>query len=47
MSAVARKREQAEGGYMPVNERDDQAVQIAGASLTLLHAELAQDCDPQ
>ena len=29
MSALARKREPVEGGQMPVNERDEQAVQIA------------------
>jgi hypothetical protein len=29
MNALARKRERVEGGQMPVNERDEQAVQIA------------------
>jgi chromosome segregation ATPase len=29
MNALARMREQAEGGQMPLNERDEQAVQIA------------------
>jgi chromosome segregation ATPase len=29
MTAMARKREPVEGGQMPVNERDEQGVQIA------------------
>src|SRR5271156_5869630 len=29
MSALARRREQVEGGQMPLSERDEQAVQIA------------------
>jgi hypothetical protein len=29
MNALARKRERVEGGQMPLNERDEQAVQIA------------------
>jgi chromosome segregation ATPase len=37
MNAVLRESKQAEGGHMPVNERDDQAVQIAELRADVRH----------
>jgi predicted RNase H-like nuclease (RuvC/YqgF family) len=37
MNAVLRESKQAEGAHMPVNERDDQAVQIAELRADVRH----------
>ena len=37
MNAVLRERNQTEGAHMPVNERDDQAVQIAELRADVRH----------